>query len=79
MLGHGAIREGGTAGAVLNAANEAAVSAFLEGRIGFTRIAELVEGAMDRVPAERVSCLGAVLEADRRAREVVAAGAAAGG
>jgi 1-deoxy-D-xylulose-5-phosphate reductoisomerase len=79
MLGHRAIREGGTAGAVLNAANEAAVSAFLEGQIGFTRIAELVEGAMDRVPAERVSSLGAVLEADRRAREVVAAGAAAGG
>jgi 1-deoxy-D-xylulose-5-phosphate reductoisomerase len=50
-LGWRAVRAGGTAGAVLNAADERAVELFLEGRIRFTDIAPLVAGAMDRVPA----------------------------
>ena len=47
-LGYKVIRTGGPAGAVLNAANESAVSAFLDGRITFGRIVELVEQTLDR-------------------------------
>ena len=46
-LGHRAVRAGGTMGAVLNAANEAAVEAFLAGDLRFTRIAAIVRDAMD--------------------------------
>src|SRR6185503_3281035 len=46
-LGHRAVRAGGTMGAVLNAANEAAVEAFLAGDLRFTRIAAIVREAMD--------------------------------
>jgi 1-deoxy-D-xylulose-5-phosphate reductoisomerase len=69
---------GGTAPCVLNAANEVAVSAFLDGRIGFLDIAAVVEEALERVPAEPLVSFEQVLEADRRAREAAAvAGAAA--
>jgi len=60
---------GGTAPAVLNAANEVAVAAFLDGRLGFLGIPRLIEDVLGRhcnVPAEG---LAAVLEADRWARE----------
>jgi 1-deoxy-D-xylulose-5-phosphate reductoisomerase len=60
-LGWRAAREGGTAGAVLNAADERAVELFLEGRIRFTDIAPLVAGALDRVPRTAVP-RGATLE-----------------
>jgi 1-deoxy-D-xylulose-5-phosphate reductoisomerase len=46
-LGHRAVRAGGTMGAVLNAANEAAVEAFLAGNLKFTRIAAIVRETMD--------------------------------
>lgn len=62
---------GGTAGAVFNAANEAAVAAFLERRIAFGRIFELVSDALSAVAAQPVDCLDTVLDADRRAREFV--------
>jgi 1-deoxy-D-xylulose-5-phosphate reductoisomerase len=69
---------GGTAPCVLNAANEVAVGAFLEGRIGFLDIAAVVEEALARVPAEPLVSLEQVLDADRRAREAAAgAGVAA--
>jgi 1-deoxy-D-xylulose-5-phosphate reductoisomerase len=61
-------QSGGSYPAVLNAADEEAVELFLAGRIGFTRIAELVErtlGAHDRV---RVESLQAVEEVDAWAR-----------
>jgi len=60
---------GGTAPCVLNAANEVAVAAFLDGRIGFLDIAAVVEEALARVPIEPLVSLEQVLEADRRARE----------
>ena len=66
-----AIRAGGTAGAVLNAANEAAVEAFLEGRIRFGRIPEMVKAALNSIETLEASDLDEVLEADRRAREFV--------
>ena len=71
-LAYGVIRAGGTAGATLNAANEAAVAAFLERRIRLGRIVELVADALEALPAEPVRELADVLGADRRAREYVA-------
>jgi 1-deoxy-D-xylulose-5-phosphate reductoisomerase len=65
--------EGGTAPCVLNAANEAAVAAFLAGGADFLEIADLVERALDAVPAEPLSSLEQLLDADARARAVVAA------
>jgi len=62
---------GGTAGAVLNGANEAAVAQFLAGEIGFLDIAEKVEQAMLHVPVVQNPRLDDVLEADRAAREAV--------
>ncbi len=63
--------EGGTAPCVLNAANEAAVGAFLAGAVGFTDIADLVERALERVPTEPLASLEQLLEADGRARDAV--------
>ncbi len=66
-----AIRKGGTVPAVMNGANEVAVAAFLEGKIGFLQIAELVESAMNTVPYQEIRTLSDVLEADAAARETV--------
>ena len=65
--------QGGTAPAVLNGANEAAVAAFLEGRVGFLDIAVLVEGALEEVPPAPADVLEAVLDADAAARRSVEA------
>jgi 1-deoxy-D-xylulose-5-phosphate reductoisomerase len=70
-LGHRVIDAGGTAGAVLNAANEAAVAAFLDRRISFGSIARLIEAALDAVPVRQADSLATILEADRQAREQV--------
>ena len=64
-----AAKTGGTAGAVLNGANEAAVAQFLAGKIGFLDIAEKVAQAMARVPVVQNPTLNDVLEADAAARE----------
>jgi len=69
-LAYGAVREGQTMPAVLNAANEEAVSSFLDGRIRFTSIADTIRFCMDTVAASVVTSIECVLEADRRAREV---------
>jgi 1-deoxy-D-xylulose-5-phosphate reductoisomerase len=63
-----AMETGDSAPAVLNAANEIAVEQFLEGRIGFTRIPELVETVLNRVPVTPLASLDDVLEQDRLAR-----------
>ncbi|MFZ4716872.1 MAG: 1-deoxy-D-xylulose-5-phosphate reductoisomerase [Chthoniobacterales bacterium] len=65
---------GGTLPAVLNAANEAAVEAFLAGKIAFPGIWEGVAHAMDAVPFVGNPKLEELIEADRAAREAVAAG-----
>lgn len=70
-LAYDVIEAGQTAGAVMNAANEAAVAAFLDGRIRFGRIVELVESALGAIEGQPVESLEAVLDADRRAREHV--------
>jgi 1-deoxy-D-xylulose-5-phosphate reductoisomerase len=64
---------GGTAPCVLNAANEIAVRAFLDGRIAFTRIAEVIEEALDELGAEALREFEVLFEADRRARELATA------
>lgn len=61
----------GDRGAVLNGANEAAVGLFLEGRIGFTEIAERVAQALDAIAYRSSVTLDDVLAADRAAREIV--------
>ena len=64
---------GGTACAVMNAANEEAVWAFLRGETGFNGIHRLVERALDKVEVKYQPSLGDILEADRAARECVKA------
>lgn len=63
-----AAEAGGTASAVLNAANEVAVEAFLKRRIGFTDIPVIIDDALNSLPGETVRDLDHILEADRRAR-----------
>ena len=63
---------GGTYPAVYNAANEVAVQAFLERRIGFLEIAALVEDVLGRADGAPARDLDELIEADRRARELVA-------
>jgi 1-deoxy-D-xylulose-5-phosphate reductoisomerase len=62
---------GGTLPCVFNAANEVAVAAFLDGRIGFLEIASLVEDALERADGAPARDLDELREADRRARESV--------
>lgn len=69
-LAYTALRAGGSAPAILNAANEIAVQAFLDGLIGFRLIDQLIARVLDRLPHEPVSDIGGLLEQDRRAREL---------
>ena len=64
-----AMRSGASAPITLNAANEVAVDAFLNGRIGFEGIARLVEDVMERTAVSGVQNLDDVLEHDRQARQ----------
>ena len=67
-----ALRQGGVAPTLLNAANEAAVAAFLAGRIGFLDIARTVGAVLDRVPSASCDDLEAVLAYDAEARRLTA-------
>ena len=64
-------KAGGTACAIMNGANEAAVALFLQERIGFNDIPRLVESALDRVQVKYAPDLPDILEADRQARAAV--------
>ena len=66
-----AIAKGGTAPTVLNGANEAAVAAFLDGKIPFYRIGELVCECCGAVPHKGEVTLGTIAEADAAAREYI--------
>ena len=68
-LAYHAMRSGGTAGCWLNAADEVAVAAFLDGRIPYLAIAEIVERTLEFGTGGAASSVGEVLEADRAARE----------
>jgi len=72
-LARDAGERGGTYPCAFNAANEVAVAAFLEDRIGFLDIAALVEDALAHVDGGPAADLDELREADRRARELVGA------
>jgi 1-deoxy-D-xylulose-5-phosphate reductoisomerase len=61
-------RAGGTAPCVLNAADEVAVAAFLEGRIGFTAIAAVIEAVLEELPAAPVTHFDDLFASDAEAR-----------
>ncbi|MEX2162683.1 MAG: 1-deoxy-D-xylulose-5-phosphate reductoisomerase [Sulfuricaulis sp.] len=69
-LAYEAARAGGTTPAILNAANEVAVQAFLDRRIGFTDIPRVIEYTLKNLPANRDNQLGTVLSDDVHAREM---------
>ncbi|MFL6622389.1 MAG: 1-deoxy-D-xylulose-5-phosphate reductoisomerase [Sulfurifustaceae bacterium] len=71
-LAYQAAVAGGTAPAILNAANEIAVAAFLERRIAFSDIAHIISGTLDEVPPGADQPLEQVLADDARARQVSA-------
>ncbi len=72
-IARGVIRAGGTAGAIVNAANEVAAEAFCAGGMPFGRIAEVVADVVDRVPIGPASDLDAVMAADEAARDAARA------
>lgn len=67
-LAYRALAAGGTATTVLNAANEEAVAAFLDGRLAFLAIATVIEACLDGVAAAPATTLARVLDADLTAR-----------
>jgi 1-deoxy-D-xylulose-5-phosphate reductoisomerase len=72
-LAYEALATGGTAPAVLNAANEVAVQSFLEGRLGFCDIPRVIEHALGAVGARDAESLESIMEDDAAARECAAA------
>ena len=68
-LGIEAVRAGGTSSAILNAANEVSVQAFLEGRLRFTHIPQIIQTTLEDVSSNPAESLDRVLDDDRRARE----------
>jgi 1-deoxy-D-xylulose-5-phosphate reductoisomerase len=71
-LAYEAGRAGGSAPAWLNAANEVAVAAFLAGRIPWSGIAEVLKSALSEHDGTRLDDVAAVVDVDRRARELTA-------
>lgn len=69
-LAYDALRAGGTAPAILNAANEVAVQAFLNREIGFRTIDQLIARVMDALPHRGATDIDDVLDQDRSAREL---------
>jgi 1-deoxy-D-xylulose-5-phosphate reductoisomerase len=72
-----AARAGGTAPCVLNAANEIAVHAFLDGRLRFLGIAEVIERTLSQLGSQPVRAFESLYEADRQARTVAGEAVAA--
>ena len=66
-----AITVGGTKPAIVNGANEVAVAAFLDEKIKFLEIGELVTKAFDNIKEKEITCVDDVLEADKAARDYV--------
>lgn len=69
-LAYDAMKAGGTAPAMLNAANEVAVQAFLNREIGFRMIDQLIAKVMDTLPSSEAASIGDVIDQDRSAREL---------
>ena len=69
-LGIEAAKQGGTAPTALNAANEEAVAAFLEGVLRFTQIPLIIETVMSKIPCEAALSLAIIQDIDRQARSL---------
>jgi 1-deoxy-D-xylulose-5-phosphate reductoisomerase len=69
-LAREAARQGGTAPCVLNAANEVAVHAFLNGRLPFLGISAVIEETLSRLGPQPIRAFETLYEADREARSV---------
>jgi 1-deoxy-D-xylulose-5-phosphate reductoisomerase len=69
-LAYRALRAGGSASTVLNAANEIAVETFLAGNLAFLDIPHVIERTMDRLPVVALPDLAAIMAEDARARQV---------
>ena len=69
-LAEEAARRGGTAPCILNAANEVAVHAFLDGRLRFLEISEVIEQTLEQLDSEPILSFESLYEADRQAREL---------
>src|ERR1700722_662881 len=67
-LAYDCLETGGSATCTLNAADEIAVEAFLEGRISFPAIWEVVQDTLSRMPVRRPATVGEILEIDRESR-----------
>jgi 1-deoxy-D-xylulose-5-phosphate reductoisomerase len=71
-LAYKALEAGGSAPAILNAANEVAVAAFLDGALAFTGIAEVIAACLERIAATALNELDDVYAADRAGRQAAA-------
>jgi 1-deoxy-D-xylulose-5-phosphate reductoisomerase len=69
-LAYHAVEQGGSCPAILNAANEVAVRAFLQGQVKFTAIPELIEDTLSAVPAGNSAGLEELMDVDALARSV---------
>jgi len=69
-LAREAIRRGGAMPCALNAADEVAVAAFLEGKLPFPGIAAVIESVLERTPRVKLESMGDVLAADAEARRM---------
>ncbi|NKB32038.1 MAG: 1-deoxy-D-xylulose-5-phosphate reductoisomerase [Pseudomonadales bacterium] len=69
-LGMEAANQGGTASAILNAANEIAVAAFLEEKLRFSEISLIIEEVMSKIPCEAAASLAIIQDTDKRARNL---------
>ena len=71
-LAYEALSDGGSAPTVLNAANEIAVDAFLQGKLGFMQIEKVVTSTLEQLPAQHLSDLESILAVDKNARRIAA-------
>ncbi|WP_126444513.1 1-deoxy-D-xylulose-5-phosphate reductoisomerase [Sulfuricystis multivorans] len=69
-LAYRALAAGGNAATVLNAANEVAVAAFLDGQLPFLGISEVIGATLDAIPVEEMPDLAAILATDAHARNI---------
>ena len=69
-LAYQALRAGGSAPALLNAANEVAVAAFLDGRLTFPGIPAVIAAVLDEIPALALDDLAGILQVDAQARRL---------
>jgi 1-deoxy-D-xylulose-5-phosphate reductoisomerase len=70
-LAYGALKQGGTAPAILNAANEIAVALFLDRKISFDKIPRIIEYAIEKIPSVSTPTLDGIMETNTTVRRVI--------